>query len=95
MKTARALCLVTLVAGLGMLAPLTKPQSIAASETPSNMDDSSSSTPTPRPLDLTYHRPSNKTKLRNYLFDTIGPYPIAGAAFVALSGPDPSGRSTP
>jgi hypothetical protein len=83
MKTARALSLVTLVAGLGIVAPLTKPQSITASGTASSMDDSSSSTPTPRPLDLTYHRPSNKTKLRNYEFDTFGPYPVAGAAIVA------------
>jgi hypothetical protein len=83
MKTARALSFVTLVAGLGMLAPLAKPQSITASGTASTMGDSSSSSPTPRPLDLTYHRPSNKTKLRNYFFDTFGPYPIAGAAVVA------------
>jgi hypothetical protein len=83
MKTARALSLFALVAGLGIVAPLTKPQSIAASRTASSMDDSSSSSPTPRPLDLTYHRPSNKTKLRDYFFDTFGPYPIAGAAIVA------------
>jgi hypothetical protein len=33
--------------------------------------------------DLTYTRPTQKTKLRNYVFDTFGPYPIAGAAFAA------------
>src|ERR1700682_5761404 len=32
---------------------------------------------------ITYVRPTEKTKLRNYLFDAYGPYPIAGAAIVA------------
>jgi hypothetical protein len=36
----------------------------------------------PRP-DLAYFRPTHKTKLRNYLFDAFGPYPIVGAALVA------------
>ena len=31
----------------------------------------------------TYVRPTEKTKLHNYLFDAFGPYPIAGAVFVA------------
>jgi hypothetical protein len=30
-------------------------------------------TSAPRSLDLTYHRPNEKTKLRNYFFDTFGP----------------------
>ena len=30
--------------------------------------------------DLTYIRPTEKTRLRNYFFDTFGPYPIVGAA---------------
>jgi hypothetical protein len=30
-----------------------------------------------------YTRPTEKTKLRNYLFDAFGPYPIVGAAFAA------------
>jgi len=29
---------------------------------------------------ITYHRPTEKTKLQNYLFDAFGPYPIAAAA---------------
>lgn len=33
--------------------------------------------------DLTYVRPTEKTKLRNYIFDAFGPYPIVGAAFAA------------
>jgi len=34
-------------------------------------------------LTLTYTRPTEKTKLQNYFFDTFGPYPIVGAAFAA------------
>lgn len=38
---------------------------------------------TPAAPDLTYVRPTEKTRLRNYLFDTFGPYPIVGAGIVA------------
>jgi hypothetical protein len=34
-------------------------------------------------LNLTYVRPTQRTKVSNYVFDAYGPYPIAGAAFVA------------
>ena len=33
-------------------------------------------------LKLTYVRPTEKIKIRNYLFDAFGPYPIAGAAIL-------------
>ncbi len=32
--------------------------------------------------DLTYIRPTERTRLRNYFFDAFGPYPIVGAAIV-------------
>lgn len=32
-------------------------------------------------LGQAYQRPSEKEKLRNYAFDTVGPYPLIGAAF--------------
>jgi hypothetical protein len=35
---------------------------------------------------LIYTRPTQRTKLRNYVFDAFGPYPIAGAAFAAGIG---------
>jgi hypothetical protein len=41
---------------------------------------------TPTQPDLTYTRPTEKTKIQNYLFDAFGPYPIAGAAFAAGIG---------
>ncbi len=40
----------------------------------------------PEPIDLTYVRPTQATKLKNYVFDAYGPYPIAGAAVVAGIG---------
>jgi len=33
--------------------------------------------------DLSYVRPTQKTKLHDYVFDAFGPYPIVGAAFAA------------
>jgi hypothetical protein len=36
-----------------------------------------------RQSDLTYIRPTEKIKLRNYVFDAFGPYPIVGAGFAA------------
>jgi len=38
---------------------------------------------TPAPPDLTYTRPTEKTKIQNYSFDAFGPYPIVGAAVAA------------
>jgi hypothetical protein len=47
--------------------------------------DSSSTAVTTAPgqLDLTYVRPTQRTKLGNYAFDAFGPYPIVGAGFAA------------
>jgi hypothetical protein len=63
---------------------------LARAQTLIDSADSSSSValtiPTQTLPDLTYVRPPQTTKLRNYLFDTFGPYPIAGAAFAAGIG---------
>jgi len=56
--------------------PLVKAQSLA--DSPGTV----ASTPSAQ-AELTYTRPTEKTKLHNYFFDTFGPYPIVGAAFVA------------
>jgi hypothetical protein len=86
MKTTRALTLVMLVAGSAALPLQGKAQSAGDLSTASSIGDASSSNSSPsstkgRP-DLTYHRPTEETKLRNYVFDTFGPYPIAGAAIL-------------
>ena len=36
--------------------------------------------------DLSYTRPTQSTKIHNYVFDAFGPYPIAGAALTAGIG---------
>jgi hypothetical protein len=37
-------------------------------------------------FDLTYSRPTEKEKFKNYVFDAVGPYPIAAAGFAAGIG---------
>ena len=62
-----------------MFLPLAQAQSPADSGNSSSAISSANTTHT----DLTYARPTQKTKLRNYFFDAFGPYPIVGAAFAA------------
>lgn len=66
-------------AAVAALPALAKAQSLADS------GDSSSAvvTTTPALPDLTYTRPTGKTKLHNYVFDVFGPYPIVGAGLAA------------
>ena len=48
-------------------------------------DAASSSRPavSPQPAVIAYVRPGERTRLRSYVFEVIGPYPIVGAAFAA------------
>ena len=68
-----------ILASLAAQPPPAKAQSLAASADSSNTVASA----TPAQPDLTYVRPTRKIKLRNYLFDTFGPYPLVGAGFAA------------
>lgn len=67
------------IANLAALAVSAKAQSL--------LDSSESSSPaastTPTQPARTYTRPTQATKVRNYLFDAFGPYPIVGAALAA------------
>jgi hypothetical protein len=68
------------IAGFAAL-PLAKAQTLVGSEDSSG---TVASTGTSHELpDLPYTRPTQKMKLHNYFLDTVGPYPIVGAAFVA------------
>jgi hypothetical protein len=73
MKSRRTMLWVLAVPALSLLAGA---QSLV------NSGDSSGTVTTPAPaqLELRYIRPTGKTKLRNYVFDAFGPYPIVGAA---------------
>lgn len=70
------------ITSLGTLASLTKAQSAVGEGSSSNNVAAPFSSSTHAHLDLTYVRPTEKIKIRNYLFDTLGPYPIAGAVIL-------------
>jgi hypothetical protein len=70
------------IACLAALPVLAEAQSLADPEASSGAAFLPVSTANPPP-DLTYTRPTEKTKLQNYFFDAFGPYPIAGAALAA------------
>lgn len=71
------------IAGLTVLPPL------AMAQSPADSSDSSTAAVLPwqgttdPQLDLTYTRPTEKTKLHNYLFDAFGPYAIVTATLNA------------
>ena len=79
MKTRWAILLLLAFGGLATLSTLAKAQSQAGSGGSSNTSASTA----PAQPDLTYVRPPQKTKLRNYAFDAFGPYPIVGAGLAA------------
>jgi hypothetical protein len=71
--------LLLVIANLAALPALALAQPLADS------GDSSGTTAntTPAQPDLPYTRPTQTTKLHNYLFDAFGPYPIVGVAIAA------------
>lgn len=78
-KIRRGMMLLLAVAVLSGLAATAESQSVPGSADSSGPAVSTASGQT----DLIYVRPTEKTKLKNYIFDAFGPYPIAGAAFAA------------
>jgi hypothetical protein len=82
MKRFRVVPLLIAITGLVALAPVARAQSVAvAGSSSSNAVSPSPSTTHPQ-LDLAYRRPTERTKVRNYFFDTFGPYPVVGAAIL-------------
>jgi hypothetical protein len=78
-RTSRTLLQLSLAAALLAFPILANSQSLPFYE-----DDSAAAPGTTSgKIDLTYVRPTEKTKIVNYVFDTFGPYPIVGAAFGA------------
>jgi hypothetical protein len=82
MKICRIVPGLLVIASLATLPVLAKAQSL--------LDSGDSSGPvasnTPAEPALTYTRPTQGTKIRNYLFDAFGPYPLVGAALTAGFG---------
>lgn len=83
MKIRGLMILLLAIAGLTVLPALLVAQSLADSGDSSSTEVSTSLVTTQPQLALTYSRPTEKTRLHNYFFDTFGPYPIVGAAVVA------------
>jgi hypothetical protein len=81
MKRMRAVPFLVGMTYLGTLAPAGTAQTAGAGSS-SNTAASAFSSTTHAPLGLTYQRPTERTKIRNYLFDAFGPYPVAGAAIL-------------
>ena len=79
MKMCRLMLLLLVMAGLATLPLLAKAQSLADA----GISSAAVAGTPPAQLDVTYTRPTQEVKLRNYFFDAFGPYPIAGAAFAA------------
>jgi len=84
MKPSRFITLLFAITGLGILTPLGTAQTTVASNTSSSTADDSA-LPTIKHVqpDPVYKRPTEKMRLRTYLFDAFGPYPIVGAALIA------------
>jgi hypothetical protein len=82
MKVFQAVSVSIGIVGLGMFAPVGRAQATGETVSSSSGADSSSADTTRAPLDLTYRRPTERTKLRNYFYDTLGPYAIGGSAIV-------------
>jgi hypothetical protein len=82
MKRFRHVLLFIAVASLGTLVPFANAQSGAVGRFSSSNTVLPSSGATHLQLDLTYTRPTERIKLRNYFFDAFGPYPIAGTAIL-------------
>jgi hypothetical protein len=76
MKMRRPILLVFAVAGLAAMIQA-QVESAVVSDEPSKSAASTTGS------ELAYTRPTEKTKLHDYLFDTIGPYPLVGAALLA------------
>jgi hypothetical protein len=93
MKMCRGLCSIVAWTFLAISQPLAKAQALSNSSTPSQSQSETatpeqSSLPFPsKPagidLGLDYHRPSEHDKVRNYAFDSFGPYAFMGSAFSA------------
>jgi len=81
MKMQRGLFLV--IAVLAVLPAFARAQSVV--DAPDASSGTRATTIPARP-DLTYTRPTEKIKIRNYVFDAFGPYPLTGAAGAAGIG---------
>ena len=74
-----AMLLILVLASLAAMPALARSQALLSFEDPT----ATTEVTTPEKSDLTYIRPTERTKVSNYAFDAFGPYPIAGVAVAA------------
>src|ERR1700730_10873681 len=82
MKRIRIVPFLMAVSLAAVLAPRGTAQSAAGEGSASSNVVSPFSSSSHTHVDLTYTRPTERTKIHNYFFDAFGPYPIAGAAIL-------------
>ena len=82
MKRIRVIPFLMAVSLAGALAPRGTAQAAAGEGSGSSNIVSPISSSSHTRVDLTYTRPTERTKIHNYFFDAFGPYPIAGAAIL-------------
>jgi hypothetical protein len=82
MKRVRIVPFLMAISFLGALAPVGIGQSAAGEGSSSRNVAAPFSSTTHTHVDLAYVRPTEKIKIRNYLFDAFGPYPIAGSVIL-------------
>ena len=83
MKNRGLMLLLLAIAGLTVLPLLAVAQALVNASDSSSAEVSTSLVTAQPQMALTYTRPTEKSKLHNYFFDTFGPYPIVGAAVAA------------
>jgi hypothetical protein len=81
MKLRQSVFMLCTIATLAALPVMARAQSLADS-----VDSSGFVASTATQGDLVYTRPTQEIKLRNYVFDAFGPYPVAGATVLAGVG---------
>jgi hypothetical protein len=83
MKMFRFVASLLALTGLGILAPVGRAQSIVDSSATTSGTAAAPAAIDPVPALFVYSRPTERMKIRTYVFDAVGPYPIVGAALVA------------
>jgi hypothetical protein len=84
MKMRQIVLMLLAINGLAVLSKVATAQALADRGEMSTPVASAMTPTNPQP-DLTYTRPTEKTKLLNYSFNTCGPYPIIGRPRSPLS----------
>jgi hypothetical protein len=92
MRLCRAVLLFVAIATLAISQPLARAQSSSGSGTTNQSQTQTQTQPAQAaparsssnpPVTFTYHQPTEKEKLKNYAFDSFGPYAIFGSLVIA------------